>query len=67
MSQPKNEMIYARLSGDMKEEFYAKCGRLSKEPSAMIREMIEAFNDGRLRIVPDETYKEEKEELYDVN
>ncbi len=56
-----------RMSQDDLEKFQKKSERVTGKPyQLMLREMITAFNDGRLRIIPTEEQKSQLGELYDV-
>lgn len=45
--------------------FMLKCSRIKKDPPDLLREIIEAFNDGRLTIKPTPEQKEIQGELYE--
>ena len=54
-----------RVSKKALAEFKKKSMRITKKPyQIFIREIIDAFNNGKLIIVEDEETKREKEELY---
>lgn len=56
-----------RISQSELEVFQKKSERVTGKPyQLMLREMITAFNSGRLRITPTEEQKSKLGELYDV-
>lgn len=57
-----------RISSSELENFKKKSIRVTGKPYQLLtREMITAFNNGRLRIVPTEEQKTELGELYNVD
>ena len=60
--------LHMRIAKQELDIFKAKSERATGKPYQMLlREMITAFNDGRLRIVPTEEQKSQLGELYNVN
>lgn len=57
--------MHIRVSSSELDIFKKKSERVTGKPYQMlVREMITAFNDGRLRIVPTEEQKQNLGELY---
>lgn len=53
-----DDHIAARINSNVKSKFLQKCGKLKKNHADVIRNMIQALNDGRLTIEPTEEEKE---------
>ena len=56
--KPYDDHIGLRINHVVKGDFLLKCGKLKKDHAEMIRNMISAFNDGRLTIKPTEEEQE---------
>lgn len=63
----KDDALNVRINKDDKEAFLSKCKSLNRPYYDMIREMITAFNEGRLKIQVTEEQAKSNKELYDVN
>ena len=57
------ENVRVRVDPKSHQRFRAKCTKLNRDYSDMLRELIEAFADGRIKITPTEAAKD----IYDVN
>ena len=53
--------LHYNIDKEVSREFTAKCKLLNKTPSQMVRELMQHFNDGELRIIANSTQME----LYD--
>lgn len=61
--QPKDEMLFARVSSQVKTRFAKVAARLDLTASELVRELVVGFIEGRVTIIPPET---KKESLYNV-
>lgn len=59
-----SKALNIRLPEGMRETFDESCSTIGINPSELIREMINAFNDGRLQIKKSEILKQKLETLY---
>jgi hypothetical protein len=61
-------VLRIRVPQDCLDKFQEKSKMIMGKPyQALIREMITAFNEGRLRITPTEEQKQQLRGLYDVD
>lgn len=60
MTKPENldADIRVRINNEELSEFKSKCDKIKKPYQLMIREMITAFNEDRVRIIPTQDQKE---------
>ena len=58
--QPKSDMLALRVSPDFKHRLFEVAARFG-EPSDVLREVLQAFIDGRVTIIPP---PDQKESLY---
>ncbi len=58
MSNTLDKLVTFRISDAAREKFYEECEKLNKNYTTVLRELVEAFNDDRLRVVNLETEKE---------
>lgn len=69
MNEPKtlSERLDVRISSEDKKQFLAKCEDLSRAPQSLLREMVQAVNEGRLKIKVTAEQLNNQQEIYDVN
>lgn len=60
--QPKSDVFYLRVTPDFKQALMSEATRFG-EPTAVVREVLQAFIDGRITIYPPPN---QKESLYNV-
>ena len=57
--------LVVRVKSTALSDFKTKCAGMGKTFPALVREIVDAFNEGRLRIIPTPKQKETHGELYD--
>jgi len=62
-TKPKSKFLHFRVLPETHKKFHVKAKKFG-QPSDVLRELVEAFNDDRLTIQPPVT---RKESLYHVN
>lgn len=62
-----NDRLDVRINDEDKQLFIDRCSELKTQPQTLMREMITALNERRLRIVLTNDEIKSKQELYDVN
>lgn len=63
MRETKSKFLGARVTGESHTAFFQKASRYGY-PSDVLRELIEAFNEGRIEIKPPSVNRKWKENLY---
>ena len=61
MGNGEKVLLSVKTDKDDLDSFKTKCESFGKPYSSMIREMITAFNEGRVKIIPTEKQKENLE------
>lgn len=59
-----SSFLQVRVPDEVKAEFIKKSVTLGNSPSDMLREMVQAFIEGRLSITLSEEQMKQKQELY---
>lgn len=62
--KPKSDAIYVRVTPDTKKRFAEVAARYEETPSDVLRELVQAFIEDRVTIMPP---KVKKESLYNVS
>lgn len=62
LTKPKSAFLTVRVTGSTRSKFHAKAKRFG-QPSEVLRELIEAFNDDRL-VIQAPVNRNPKENLY---
>lgn len=60
-----DDRMTVRISKGAKSAFVKKCAKHKRDANGVLREMIDAFNEGRLKIIPNEN--SDPLEIYHVN
>jgi hypothetical protein len=63
----KDETLNVRINSTEKAAFIRKCDNIDQEYYDILREMVTAFTEGRLKITPTDGQKQLNKELYNVN
>jgi len=53
-----------RVPTEDEQKFRDRCAELDVKPTDMIRELIEAFAEGRVTIIPSEAQLQQRREIY---
>lgn len=61
----KDDSIQVRIDGEKKKFFIEKCESMGRNHADVLRELIDAFGEGRLKITPTTGQKKAMEEYYD--
>ncbi len=56
--KPKSDAIYVRVSPEFKREFVEASARFKMSASEVLRELAQAFTEGRVTVTPPEHVKE---------
>ena len=62
-----DEYLAVRVGKKALRDFKRNCKNLNRNYTDVIRELIDASNEGRLKITPTEAQKKSQEELYNVD
>ncbi len=62
----KDETLNVRINSTEKADFMKKCSNMGEEYYDILREMVTAFNEGRLKITPTDGQKQLNQELYNA-
>jgi hypothetical protein len=61
-----NQRLDIRITAADKQKFLAKCEELNRAPQSLLREMVQAVNDGRLKIQVTPEQLNNQQEIYNV-
>ena len=62
-----NDRLDIRINDEDKQDFIDRCAELKRQPQSLLREMVVALNERRLRIRVSNDQLKSQQELYDVN
>lgn len=62
-----NDRLDIRINYEDKQDFIDRCAELKRQPQSLLREMVVALNERRLRIHVSDDQLKSQQELYDVN
>lgn len=62
-----NDRLDIRINDEDKQLFIERCDELNRQPQSLLREMVTAFNERRLRIHVSDDQLKSQQELYNVN
>lgn len=62
-----NDRLDIRINDEDKHDFIDRCVELKRQPQSLLREMVVALNERRLRIHVSDDQLKSQQELYDVN
>ena len=62
-----NDRLDIRVNDEDKQNFIERCAELKRQPQSLLREMVVALNERRLRILVTNDELNSQQELYDVN
>ena len=62
-----NDRLDIRINDGDKQDFIDRCVELKRQPQSLLREMVVALNERRLRIQVTDDQLKSQQELYDVN
>lgn len=63
----KDGVLYVRICSVERNTFTKRCKDIDRADSDVVREIITAFNEGRLKIIPTDGQKTLNKELYNVD
>lgn len=59
-----DKSISFRIEESDKDRFIEKCDQVSTPPHTILREIVKAFTDGRLKVTPTPEQKKQMKEFY---